>query len=176
MTAALHDLPRLALSVRQPWAHCLAAGWKCVENRSWRAGNPGLRFRGPLAIHASSGMTREEYEDCADLCEVLGRTLPPAANLLRGGIVAVGVVTDIVREHESPWFFGPLALVIADAKPVDFIAVGGQLGFFDWRKLLPHCKTDAPAPPAKWMLPDEPKVQRVAAKAPRQDGPQGRLI
>ncbi|TIP17040.1 MAG: hypothetical protein E5X90_17425, partial [Mesorhizobium sp.] len=59
----MEDLPTLALSVRQPWAHCLMMGWKPVENRSWRAGNPGLKFRGDFAIHASTGMTREEYAD-----------------------------------------------------------------------------------------------------------------
>ncbi|WP_176479187.1 hypothetical protein [Mesorhizobium sp. WSM3860] len=126
----MEDLPKLALSVRQPWAHCLMMGWKPVENRSWRAGNPGLKFRGDFVIHASTGMTRDEYEDCADLCRSLGFQCPPPAELARGGIVGVGTIVDIVTELDSPWFFGPKGLIIANARPVEFIPVAGQLGFF----------------------------------------------
>lgn len=164
------DIPRLALSVRQPWAFCLAAGWKPVENRSWRRGNPGLTHRGPFAIHASSGMTRAEYEDCADLCADLGFTLPPPAALERGGIVGVATIVDVVTTMESGWFFGPKGLVIADACPVDFIPVGGRLGFFDWRQLLPFCKGDGPLPPARWMLAAAPEP------APPKPDDQGRLF
>lgn len=153
----MNSLPRLALSVRQPWAFALAAGWKPVENRSWRRGNPGLNFRGEFAIHASTGMSRDEYDDAAAWFKNCGCTCPPAAELQRGGIIGVGCITDIVTEMDSKWFFGPKGLVIAGARPVDFIPVGGQLGFFDWRKLLPFAKTDAPIPPAKWMLPEQPR-------------------
>lgn len=149
-------IPRFALSIRQPWATCIAQGWKNIENRSWRKGNPGLNFRGPFAIHASMGMTRDEYEDCAEVCDRAGFACPPPAELLRGGIVGVGCVSDIVTEHPSEWFFGPKGLLIVGPQPVDFIPVGGQLGFFDWRKLLPLA-ADGPVPPAKWMLPTEPK-------------------
>ncbi|MES0071855.1 hypothetical protein [Mesorhizobium sp. M0058] len=163
----MKDLPNLALSVRQPWAYTLAHQWKPVENRSWRAGNPGLKFRGDFAIHASGGMTREEYEDCADLCQSLGFTCPPAAELDRGGIVGVGTLVDIVTEFDSPWFFGPKGLIIADARPVEFIQVGGQLGFFDWKRLLPFAKNGKPILPAKWMLPQAPKPATASkAKVP----------
>lgn len=167
------EIPRLALSVRQPWAYCLAVGWKPVENRSWRRPNPGLNFRGPFAIHASTGMTREEYDGCSELCAALGHSLPPPADLLRGGIVGFGTVVEIVEEHDSPWFFGPRALVIAGARPVDFIAVGGRLGFFDWRQLLPYRKSDTPAPPAKWMLHRAPKAP---PRVPLANGVEGRLL
>ena len=98
-------------------------------------------------------MTRDEYEGCAELCEDLGFTCPPPADLKRGGIVGVATVVDIVTEFDSPWFFGPIGLVIANARSVDFVAVGGMLGFFDWRKHLPYRKTDQPDPPKRWMLP-----------------------
>lgn len=166
----MNELPLMALSIRQPWAFAIAAGWKPVENRSWRRDNPGLRFRGPFAIHASSGMTRDEYESCADLCRVLGFICPPPADLLRGGIVGVATVVDIVTEMDSGWFFGPKGLVIADARPVNFIAVGGRLGFFDWRELLPFRKSLEPVPPAKWMLPSSKPA------APAQDERQGSLL
>lgn len=141
------DLPRLALSVRQPWAWAIVAGHKPVENRSWRRPNPGLNYRGPVSIHASRGMTRDEYEDAADFMRSIGVEPPAAADLLRGGIVGTAVVTDIVKEMDSDWFFGPRGLVLADACPIDFIPCAGQLGFFEWRR------DDALLPPeaARWM-------------------------
>ena len=48
------DIPRLAISVRQPWAWAIVHGGKDIENRDWKASNPGLRFRGAVAIHASA--------------------------------------------------------------------------------------------------------------------------
>jgi hypothetical protein len=38
-----------ALSVRQPWADCIAEGEKTIEVRSWQT-----KHRGVIAIHASS--------------------------------------------------------------------------------------------------------------------------
>lgn len=160
-------IPRLALSVRQPWAYAVVMGWKPIENRSWRSPNPGLKFRGDFAIHASKGMTRREYEDCAEFCAELGFTVPPPAELLRGGIVGVGSVVDIVKESDSPWFFGPRGLVIADAKPVPFIPSAGALGFFEWK---PGPAEDVP-PPARWMLPTDGE-QHVM----HQVDPQGTLL
>lgn len=166
-------IPRWALSVRQPWAYALAVGWKPVENRSWRRDNPGMRFRGPFAIHASTGMTRDEYNDAVETFANCGFSCPPPASLLRGGIVGVGCIDDIVTEHDSPWFCGPKGLVVVGARPVNFIAVGGQLGFFDWRKLLPLVRNAGPVEPAKWMLPKEPRAQ---ASEPVMQGVQGVLL
>lgn len=41
-----------ALTVKQPWAACLASGVKRIENRKWRP-----TFRGPLLVHA--GLTAD---------------------------------------------------------------------------------------------------------------------
>ncbi|MFC3074965.1 ASCH domain-containing protein [Shinella pollutisoli] len=151
-------LPKLALSVRQPWTWAIAAGHKPVENRSWRAPNSALRYRGPVAIHAARGMTRDEYEDAADFMRSIGVECPPAADLQRGGIVAIAIVTDIVKSMDSPWFFGPRGLVLDDVRPIDFIPCAGQLGFFEWRR----DDTLAPPAPARWMMPR----QRVQADIP----------
>ncbi|MBZ9985710.1 hypothetical protein LB572_01220 [Mesorhizobium sp. BH1-1-5] len=142
-------IPRLALSVRQPWAYAIVMGWKPVENRSWRSPNPALKFRGEFAVHASQGMTRYEYEDAASLFAALGYVCPAPAELLRGGIVGTAKVVDIVKEHDSPWFSGPRGLVLADARTVDFVPSSGALGFFEWK---PMNATDVPKP-ARWMLP-----------------------
>lgn len=157
-------LPDIALSVRQPWAWAIIYGGKDIENRSWRAGNPGLRFRGRICVHAAAGMTRDEYEDAADFMAHLGVACPKPADLLRGGIVGTATVADIVSASESPWFFGPKGLRLADAQPSDFIGVGGQLGFFRWWRDGPR---PGPGAPAKWMLshgepePEKPLIDEL---------------
>jgi hypothetical protein len=40
-------------------------------------------------------------------------------------------VTDLVHESDSPWFFGPLALVLDKVEPLPFTPFKGALGFFD---------------------------------------------
>jgi hypothetical protein len=145
-------LPRLALSVRQPWAYALVHRWKSVENRSWRNPNPGLKYRGEFCIHASKGMTRYEYEDAAEFMQGLGFDVPPPAELQRGGIIGVATIVDVVKEMSSPWFFGPRGLVIENARPVEFQPSSGALGFFAWQPMDPAL---VPAP-ARWMLPKIP--------------------
>lgn len=143
------DLPALALSVRQPWAWAIVHGGKDIENRSWRSDNPGMKFRGRFCVHAAVGMTRDEYQDAELTMAMLGVECPPPAELQRGGIVGVATVADIVTESASGWFFGPKGLVLTDVEPVEFIGVGGQLGFFKWWQDGPR---PGPAEPAKWML------------------------
>lgn len=152
-------LPRLALSVRQPWAWAITSAGKDIENRSWQAVNHGLRQRGRIAIHAAKGLTREEYEDGRDFIESLGIACPPAVDLRRGGIVGSVEVVDVVGESDSRWFFGPRGLVLRDAELWTFIPAIGALGYFEWRR----DDSLVPPPPAKWMLPPSPKV--IAAKA-----------
>jgi hypothetical protein len=141
-------LPDLALSVRQPWAYALIMGWKPVENRSWRKPNPGLAYRGPVAIHASSGMTQEEYRDAADFMKSVGFDCPPPDWLPRGGIVGSVTITGIVRDMDSPWFFGPVGLVVSDPAPCEPIPCAGSLGFFAWKDR----RDAALAQPKKWMV------------------------
>lgn len=145
-------IPRLALSVRQPWAFGLAAGWKDIENRDWRQPNPGLKFRGPFAIHASLGMTCAEYDVACDIFSTCGRTCPAPYELVRGAIIGTAEVVDIVKESNSPWFFGRLGLVIANAQLLaEPIPCSGALGFFEWKPSGGDI-----AKPAKWMLPPAP--------------------
>ncbi|MCY1361404.1 hypothetical protein D9M69_480700 [compost metagenome] len=115
-----------ALSIRQPWAWLIVNGHKDIENRSWPT-----RFRGPVLIHAAKGMTRDEYEDAAGLCQHLGVPLPAFDKLERGGVVGQATVTDCVNDSASPWFFGKFGFVLVDAKPLPFAPCKGQLMFFD---------------------------------------------
>ncbi len=119
-----------ALSILQPWAWAIAAGFKDIENRSWRHGNPGLHFRGPVLIHAGKGWDENGLIHIQREHPEVYRQMPPAAEIHRGGIVGRVTVVDVVRHHSSRWFFGPVGLVLADARPLPFRPLRGQLGFF----------------------------------------------
>ena len=158
----MDDLPKLALSVRQPWAWAIiyASPPKDIENRDWRKPNPGLDFRGPVCIHASSGMTRDEYEDAGEtINDITKAEVPLARDLARGAIIGVVDVVDVVRASladrlsVSPWFFGPVGLVLRNARAVAPIPCRGQLGFFPWQPSGGEI-----APPAKWMLTQQPQI------------------
>ena len=147
--AMAHELPTLAISVRQPWAWALIYAGKDCENRSAAALRhmsfppPGKR----LAIHAAKGMTREEYEDAADFMESLGVTVPAPCDLLRGCIIGDVLYCGTASENASDWFFGPRAIIVGDPRYCDPIYKAGALGLFRWRDAA-SCE---PAPTAKWM-------------------------
>lgn len=142
-------IPDLALSVRQPWAWALIYGGKDVENRTPRA----LSFMNycnaldRLTIHASKGMTKEEYDDAAEFMAKIGVVCPPPDELKRGGIIGHVKVLGTVQRSKSPWFFGPRAIVVADPLPCDFVAAVGRLGLFAWEP-----SGAGPDPVKPWML------------------------
>lgn len=123
-----------AISVRQPWAWLIVNGFKDIENRTWTT-----RFRGPVLIHASKGMTNEEYEDVEawlgngdqDDVGALEITLPDRKIIERGGIVGIANITGCVSESMSPWFFGPYGFVMREQRVLPFTPMRGALGFFD---------------------------------------------
>lgn len=148
------DLPELAISVRQPWAWALIHAGKTHENRSAGAIKWMVPLIGRRAIHASKGMTREEYEDARDfMASECGIACPAPADLLRGGIIGTVTIAGVVEDSESPWFFGPCGLVIEDPQPCDFVPAVGALGYFKWQ---PADASIVP-PPARWMLPGKNK-------------------
>lgn len=158
----MSDLPDFAISVRQPWAWAIVHGGKDVENRVKRAITLGGMDRHKrFAVHASTGMTRDEYEDARDFMRTIGVTCPRPDELVRGGIIGSASIVGVVKESESPWFFGPWALELGDAQPCDPIPSGGQLGAFRWR---PGGELREPLP---WMTawPDRPLKARTPVLA-----------
>lgn len=156
-------LPTLALSVRQPWAWAIIHDRKDVENRTAFSVSKGNMRPATICIHAGKGMTQDEYADGVETMAQIGVTCPPAAELVRGGIIGVVDVTAIVKASPSPWFFGPRGLVLRNARPCAFVAAAGALGYFPWR---PSGGEAEPALP--WML--RSRAPAVAsARAPESD-------
>jgi hypothetical protein len=112
--------PHRVLSVRQPWAHLIVAGIKRIENRVWTT-----RYRGPLLIHASK---RWYDEPVGDIEQRHGITIPH--DLPLGGIVGVVDLIDVITASDDPYFVGPFGLVLANPRPLEFIAMPGKLSIF----------------------------------------------
>ncbi|MBN8749487.1 MAG: ASCH domain-containing protein [Variovorax sp.] len=119
-----------ALSIRQPWAWLILNAGKDIENRQW-----WTSFRGPVLLHAAKGCTRAEYEDAADFavtcCGLSPGTMPPLADIHRGGVVGIAEISDCVRRSDSPWFMGAYGFVLTNVRPVPFTPIKGALGFFE---------------------------------------------
>ena len=137
-------LPSLALSIRQPWAHAIVMGGKYIENRKWIT-----KLRGPICIHASAYNRRNYAEDREEYLDVLHSYVHPVSvppmemSMIQqpdfGAIIGTATIVDVVVRHDSPWFFGPFGIVLADQKPLEKpIPLKGALGFFEWRKRLQH--------------------------------------
>lgn len=150
-------LPRLALSVRQPWAWAILHAGKDIENRSIGAVRY-MQIRTRIAVHASKGMTREEYEEGRDFMRGRGVACPPAAELIRGGIIGSVYVAAIAGVSASKWFIGPRGLVLREPVPCDFVPAVGQLGYFEWKP------SGGAEPPARWMMAPAPAPDLFGAR------------
>ena len=133
----------ITLSIRQPWAWLIVNGYKDIENRDWYTNR-----RGKVLIHASKGMTKDEYYDC---CDFLKSSLPEVAKIIReqhshlengfsweylknnfcGGVVGEAEIIDCIKTSQSKWFFGQYGFVLRNAKPTKFMPCKGKLGFFE---------------------------------------------
>ena len=129
------------LSVRNPWAWLLVAGYKDIENRTWRTS-----YRGRLLIHASLGADPENFmPKQREWLEFAGIAIPE--DLPRGAIVGSVNLTGVVGQQRdnsgtdtgqdgttaSPWFEGPYGFLMTDAvefeKPIQW---RGRLGIRDY--------------------------------------------
>lgn len=140
-------VPKLALSVRQPWAWAIIHAGKDIENREWKCTNPGLRQRGRVAIHASAGMTRDDYQEGFAQMRGLGIRCPAPADLIRGAVIGSVEIVDLTLHSDSPWFFGPFGFVLRNPEQWSPRACSGALGFFAWEPRA----WGVVASPAKWM-------------------------
>lgn len=157
------------LSIRQPWAELIVQGRKTLELRTWT-----VKYRGPLAIHASQTVERE-----ACLAHGLDPDLATA-----GAVIGVVDLVEIVEldaasyaarrgEHlaDEEWGGGPLyGWRLANPQPLaDPMPVRGRMGLFevelpgDWKSLLPP--RSRPTPTA--AQPAQAGLAAVAATSSR---------
>jgi hypothetical protein len=120
-----------ALSIRQPWAWLIVNGQKTIENRTWRT-----NIRGPVLIHASQKLYRDEWQMFLEDQAALNQPVPDEASLT-GGIVGIVEIIDCIDipqnldEVDAYWFDGPFGFVLRNAHPLPFQPVKGKLNFFD---------------------------------------------
>jgi hypothetical protein len=118
-----------ALSLKALWAWFVVHYGKNIENRPRRS-----HRRGPILIHASSSMTRKEYQVASGFASgVNGHPripVPSYEEMPSGGIVGYAEITDCVTESDSHWFIGPFGYVLKNVRPVSFTPAKGALGFF----------------------------------------------
>lgn len=136
----LASLP--ALSVNQPWATSIVLFGKPVENRNWPDSYREREFDklkatdGWFRVHASKASPLEAIDSWRDTVEQIPdevrRTWPTmkVGELPLGGIIGVAHCAGWVTKHDSPWYFGPGALVIDEVYPLPFSPCRGNLGFF----------------------------------------------
>lgn len=152
-------LPRLALSVRQPWAWAILHGGKAIENRTAGAIRAGGMTLGPVALHAAADMTEAEYRWGVDRLRRHGVAAPRPEALPRRGVIGRVEVVDIVTDSDSEWFGGPMGLVLARPEACAPIPAAGALGCFEWSA------SGALAPPQPWMERwDRPSGDAVTAE------------
>lgn len=86
-----------ALTVHQPWAWCIAGGWKPIENREWPP--PRWLFGRYLAIHAGRQYDAPAARDMVRYREELGLPAgpPDGHSIARGAIVAAARVAGAVQ-------------------------------------------------------------------------------
>lgn len=122
---AAYGLPTVALSIRQPWAHCILHHGKDIENRTWET-----KFRGPFLIHAAKGWSAQDRQSLRDLKSYCGIDIP--YNLMYfGAIVGVARLSGCVTESDNIWFDGPHGFTLWGIQrlPVP-VPCKGALGFF----------------------------------------------
>lgn len=109
-----------ALTVRQPWAACIASSRKLVENRTWPT-----RYRGPLAIHSAAAR-----DTTAPGLAIEAYNLAPRPSWALSAILAVAELTGCHEYKpgccDTPWaekgagtWHWTLANVRALAEPVE---------------------------------------------------------
>lgn len=112
-----------ALTIRQPWAWLITAGYKDIENRSWPT-----QTRGLVVVHAASALAPHYAEVCARIARQFGIVVPES--LPRGGVVGLMEIDACADHSASPWFVGPYGFHIADACALAFVPCAGKLGFW----------------------------------------------
>ena len=141
-----------ALSIRQPWAWLICAGYKDIENRNWKIGrksqhgpyssyhqaNFTIELPCRIYVHAGKSVDNDGaiwlWENKENLS--IQGAMPEwveICNIWReSAIIGEVDIVDCVTESKSPWFVGKYGFTLANPllyeKP---IPCKGKLGFFE---------------------------------------------
>ena len=137
-----------ALSVKQPWAYLICAGYKDIENRDWKL--PLAMYGERIYIHTGKGRVendvgtigwiKERLTDAqwAMLYQVINR------GFARGAIIGEAAINYCVESSNSPWFVGKYGFVLKNPVLYDKpIPCRGALGFFEPDILKKEVNTNA---------------------------------
>jgi ASCH domain len=127
--------PRVALSLKQPWAALVVHGLKSIEIRRW-----ATERRGRIYVHAS-----KTPDPRPEAWAWLPDPLKPAAAIV-GGLIGTVEITGCVpysdvatfrtdrflHFNDAAWFKPPMmyGFLLAHAKPVAFRPIIGNIKFF----------------------------------------------
>lgn len=130
-----------ALSMKQPWAWLVCAGYKDMENRKWHIHMPPfLNYPpDPRRIYVQASLSKSEMtkEVLAWILKRLNgrqaaRFMLAYDHLSFGAVIGEIDITGCVGHSDSPWFFGPYGFTLANPVLYDKpIPCKGKLGFFE---------------------------------------------
>jgi hypothetical protein len=134
------------LSIRQPWAWLICAGYKDIENRTWRIGckpAPGMHsvnFTIPIPsriyVHAGKIMDNESWGfiESRVPSEIRAKfhEFSFIDSLSLGAIIGEVDIVALYTSSPSPWFTGPYGFLLKNPQLYDKpIPCLGSLGFFE---------------------------------------------
>lgn len=109
-------VPRIALTLIQPWATLVTHFGKNIENRRWAPVPGDLVPGGRFWIHAGKKLDLEVYDwACA---EVTGfrDAYPSPDDVPLGALLSHVRFDGVVEKSASPWFIGPFGWELADVE------------------------------------------------------------
>ena len=124
-----------ALSVKQPWAWLIGAGYKTIETRRWKTD-----YRGELVIVASKTIDRDAMLMVNEKNQMFGVHINACRStiLKTGKAICLAELVDcrpmVVEDEEKamcPVYLGAYSWVLQNIRPVEPVAVRGQLRLFD---------------------------------------------
>jgi hypothetical protein len=115
-----------AISIRQPWASLIVAGYKTIENRTWDTG-----YRGPLLIHAGKRWDTDWESSRRVVLDHIHCIKETLGELPVGGIIGRVDLVHVIEASSDPYWIGPFGFVLARPIALPFKPWTGRLQLFD---------------------------------------------
>lgn len=130
---ALAHLPRVALTLIQPWATLIIEFGKDIENRGWAPKLSQLKPGGRFFVHAGREPSRGDYQHACDIVPDFARAYPTIERVPRSAILGDVRFGGAVTGSQSRWWNGgPVGWCLSEpAKLARPVSCSGALGL--WR-------------------------------------------